>query len=47
MPITVELRTEAAADSNRLPVHPGQPAMLSGGGWSVPVTHTGDLGKLR
>jgi hypothetical protein len=36
LPITVELRTEAVADSI-LPGAAGQPAMLSGGGWSVPV----------
>jgi hypothetical protein len=37
MRITVELRTEAVADSNRLAAMPGQLALLSGG-WSVPVS---------
>src|SRR5260221_1283726 len=37
MRITVELGSEAVADSI-LPMQPGQPAMLSGGGWSVPVS---------
>ncbi len=38
MRITVELRSEAVVDSNWLPMQPGERAMLSGGGWSVPVS---------
>jgi hypothetical protein len=38
MRMAVELRGEADADSNWLPVQPGQRAMLSGGGWPVPVS---------
>ena len=36
MRITVGMRAEAVARSNRLPAQPGQLALLSGGGWSVP-----------
>jgi hypothetical protein len=38
MRITAELRTEAVADSNRLAAMPGQLALLSGCGRSVPVS---------
>jgi hypothetical protein len=38
MRITVELRTESAAENNRIPVQPGNLATLSGGSWSVPVS---------
>jgi hypothetical protein len=38
MRITAELRTESVAESHRLAAMPGQRAMLSGGGWSVPVS---------
>jgi len=38
MRITVELRTEAVAESHWLPAQPEQLATLSGAGWSVPVS---------
>jgi len=38
MRITVELRTESAAEKNWIPVQPGHLATLSGGGWSLPVS---------
>ena len=38
MRITVELRTESAAEKNCIPVQPGHLATLSGSEWSVPVS---------
>jgi hypothetical protein len=36
--ITVELRTESVTESDWLVAMPGQLALLSGDGWSVPVS---------
>jgi hypothetical protein len=38
MRITVELRAESDAESHQLAAMPGQLALLSGDGWSVPVS---------